>query len=596
MFEGATVGWGRTSRRRARLRPGVAIWWDAVSGGRFLTIWSALVALPTAALVLAPYATVDTAGELFAAQLAALAVAVVLGVALVPVWFLERRIASPSVRGVLVLTAVVVAATIRPFLNDAVALHLFGLAADPAWLARIITNVVAWISVLSLVAIAEQLYVSSAIARARLTEALLAVTDEQRRAVSYERESRTFLATEIGILRSALSALTASVLDFERVREFSDTVRSLSHSARARAGLDLAEVAPDVAGALVPGAERTFLERLRPPAVGLVGAIFAAGSAPFALRTGGPALVVLIVGGILALCLAADVVSRRLAYRRSARDRGLLLIIVWAGVAVVIAGAAPVVGVHSLVPLIPVVALPGVAVIAALCSEAVHRGRVESRRLGRALQAVVRSAADRASGVRQELVRASEVLHGHVQGSCVILAARVDDDMATRADILAFEKAVGDGLTDAASGGGAAPSRPADLAETVAIWGPVLSVSSDVDAVATRALADELVSTRVVAVVAEGLVNAVKHAAARSAEIEVRGDGGGSSLAVRVRTPGRLRVDSRGPGLGVAGLGPTARVFQLGRDGVLEVSVPTGEPALVGAGQAGGALHDSDSM
>ncbi|WP_147374456.1 hypothetical protein [Microbacterium sp. AG238] len=590
------MGWGRTSRRRARLRPGVAIWWDAISGGRFLTIWSALVALPTAALVLAPYATVDTAGELFAAQLAALAVAVVLGVALVPVWFLERRIASPTVRGVLVLSAVVVAATIRPFLNDAVALHLFGLAADPAWLARIITNVVAWISVLSLVAIAEQLYVSSAIARVRLIEALQAVTDEQRRAVSYERESRTFLATEIGVLRSALSALTASVLDFERVREFSDTVRSLSHSARARAGLDLAEVAPDVAEALVPGAERAFLERLRPPAVGLVGAIFAAGSAPFALRTGGLALVVLIAGGIVALCLVADVVSRRVAYRRSARDRGLLLIIVWISVAVVIAGAAPVVGVHSLVPLIPVVALPGVAVIAALCSEAVHRGRVESRRLGRALQAVVRSAADRASGVRQELVRASEVLHGRVQGSCVILAAQVDDDMATRADILAFEKAVGDGLMDAAGGGGAAPSRPADLAETVAIWGPVLSVSSDVDAVATRALTDELVSTRVVAVVAEGLVNAVKHAAARSAAIEVHGDGAGSSLAVRVRTRGRLRVDSRGPGLGVAGLGPTARIFQHGRDVVLEVSVPTGEPELVGAGQAGGALHDSDSM
>ena len=208
----------------------------------------------------------------------------------------------------------------------------------------------------------------------------------------------------------------------------------------------------------------------------------------------------------------------------------------------------------------------------------------------------MRSAADRASGVRQELVRASEVLHGRVQGSCVILAAQVDDDMATRADILAFEKAVGDGLMDAAGGGGAAPSRPADLAETVAIWGPVLSVSSDVDAVATRALTDELVSTRVVAVVAEGLVNAVKHAAARSAAIEVHGDGAGSSLAVRVRTPGRLRVDSRGPGLGVAGLGPTARVFQHGRDVVLEVSVPTGEPELVGAGQAGGALHDSDSM
>ncbi|WP_157118148.1 hypothetical protein [Microbacterium paludicola] len=591
------MGWGRQSRRRARVRPGVVIWWDAVSGGRFFTVWSALVALPTAAVVLAPYATVDTLSEVLSAQLAAALVAVAMGIALLPIAILERRIPSPTVRGALVLTAVLVAAASRPFLNDVVAVGAFGLGTDPAWGERIVTNLVVWISILSLVAVTEQLYVSSGIARARLLDALRTVSDEQRRASRYERESRAFLAAEITVLRTALSALLAADVDFDRVREFSDTVRSASHSARARAGIDLAEVAPDLADAPTPRGARTFFERLRPPAVGLVGVIFAAGSAPFALRSAGPELAAVMVVGVVLLCLAADHVSRRVSHRCAAHARGLRLVVVWTGAAVVVAGGAlALMGARTLVPLIPVIALPGVAVVAALCAEAVHRGRVESRRLGRALRAVVRSAADQASSTRQELLRASDLLHGRIQSSCVMLAARVDDDLATGADLIAFEKSIGDGLSEAADAGPWVPARPAGLSETVAIWAPVLSVSSDVDPAARSAMTDDLVSTRVVAVVAEGLVNAVKHAAARSAAIEVQSDESGSTLSVRVRAPGRLRADERTPGLGVAGLGPSARVFQLGREVVLEATVPTRGPSLVAAGHVRGALHDNDSM
>ncbi|MGU3357894.1 hypothetical protein ACLBWJ_11625 [Microbacterium sp. M4A5_1d] len=569
---------GRTSRHRARVRPGVAIWWDAVSSGRFFTPWSALVAVPVSAIVLAPYATVDTPLELLSAQFSGLLVAGILAVALLPVVLAERRIPSSTARGVLVLAALVAAAVARPFLNDALAVGAFGLGTDPAWSERIVTNVVAWVSVLSLVAVTEQLYVSSRTARTRLADALRTVTDEQRRAGRYERDTREFLTSEISALRTALAALVASPLDFERVRGFSDGVRSVSHRARDRAGLELADISPDDAGPSAIETARTVFERLRPPAPGLVGVIFAAGSAPFALRTEGPVFAAVLIVGVLALCLAVDRLTRGIACRSSALRRGRRLVGLWLGAGIVVAAAAAVlVGEPSFIPVIPAIALPGIAIVAALCAEAIHRGRVETRRLGRALQALVRSAADQTSSTRQNLAHASDVLHSRVQSTCVILAARVDDEIATPGDIRDFELAISAGLTDALGARRPGAARAADLAETVAIWRPVLTVSSAVDPAATVAMSDALVTTRVVAVVAEGLVNAVKHAAARSADIEVRGAADGASLSVRVRTPGRLRSDAgAATGLGLAGLGPSARVFQNGRDVVLEASVPVG--------------------
>lgn len=549
-----------------------------MSSGRFFTPWSALVAVPVSAIVLAPYATVDTPLELLSAQFSGLLVAGILAVALLPVVLAERRIPSSTARGVLVLAALVAAAVARPFLNDALAVGAFGLGTDPAWSERIVTNVVAWVSVLSLVAVTEQLYVSSRTARTRLADALRTVTDEQRRAGRYERDTREFLTSEISALRTALAALVASPLDFERVRGFSDGVRSVSHRARDRAGLELADISPDDAGPSAIETARTVFERLRPPAPGLVGVIFAAGSAPFALRTEGPVFAAVLIVGVLALCLAVDRLTRGIACRSSALRRGRRLVGLWLGAGIVVAAAAAVlVGEPSFIPVIPAIALPGIAIVAALCAEAIHRGRVETRRLGRALQALVRSAADQTSSTRQNLAHASDVLHSRVQSTCVILAARVDDEIATPGDIRDFELAISAGLTDALGTRRPGAARAADLAETVAIWRPVLTVSSAVDPAATVAMSDALVTTRVVAVVAEGLVNAVKHAAARSADIEVRGAADGASLSVRVRTPGRLRSDAgAATGLGLAGLGPSARVFQNGRDVVLEASVPVG--------------------
>lgn len=588
---------GVLSRRRGRVRSGGAIWWDAVTSGRFFTGWSALVAVPLGVLVLAPYVSATTPGQVLAAQSAAFIVVAVLMVALLPAARLERRLASPTARGIVVLGFLIAASVARPFLNEALAVGVFGLSRDVAWFERIVTNIVAWVSVLSLVAITEQLYASSRTAMVRLLEALRTVSDEQRRAGRYERESRAFLTAEIATLREALSVLLLARLDFDRVRMFSDAVRSVSHRALARAGLALGDVAPDRESHPPVPAQRGFLARLRPPAVGLIGTIFALGSAPYAVRTGGPLLLLVIVSGLFVLCLIADRLVRRLGRRCRPRARGQVLLAVWTltGVVVSAAGVA-ILDLPGLVPLTPAGALPGVAVIAALCADAVHRGRVEARRLGRALREVVRSAAERTSATRRSLEHASDILHGRVQGTCVVLAARVDDDIATRDEIVAFERSVDGAFADALAVAPPSDGEPAGLEATMAIWQPVMSVSSRVDETAAAAMSDPLVSVRVVAVVAEGLVNAVKHATERSARVEVSGSARAGELRVSVSSPGILRIDPSRGGLGVSGLGPSARVFQQGPEVVLEVSVPVGVGDLVCAGQAGGALHDSDSM
>ncbi|MEH3090299.1 MAG: hypothetical protein PGN24_12155 [Microbacterium arborescens] len=588
---------GLLSRRRRRVRSGAAIWWDALSSGRFFTGWSALVAVPLGVVVLAPYVSANTPGEVLAAQTAALIVMAGLVAAILPAARGERCLSSPTARGVVVLLFLIAASAARPFLNEAVAVGVFGLAPDVAWFERIVTNIVAWVSVLSLVAVTEQLYASSRTAKMRLLEALRTVSDEQRRAGRYERESRAFLTTEIATLREALSALMLARLDFDRVRVFSDAVRSVSHRAFARAGLTLGDVAPDREDPPPVVARRGFLERLRPSAVGLVGTIFALGSAPYAVRTGGAPLLLVIVPGLFLLCLLADGLVRRLARRFPARARGQVLLGVWTltGIVVSAAGVA-ILDLPGLVPLTPAIALPGIAVIAALSADAVHRGRVEARRLGRALRDVVRSAAERTTATRRSLEHASDILHGRVQGTCVVLAARVDDDLATLDDIEAFERAVDGAFSDALAVAPRSGGEPAGLDATMAIWQPVMSVSSRVDESAAAAMADPLVSVQVVAIVAEGLVNAVKHATERAARVEVSGSERPGALRVSVSSPGVLRIDPAHGGLGVSGLGPSARVFQHGPDVVLEVSVPVGAGDLVGAGQAGGALHESDSM
>lgn len=595
-FEGADVSRGTVAHASARLQRGAAIWWAAVSSGRFFTAWSIVVAVPLAVIVLAPYQSADTVADVVAAEASAAVAVAALMVLLLPVALLERRLRTPAVRAALVLSAVLAASVARPFLNDALAVGVFGLEPDTMWATRIVTNIVAWMALLSLVAITEQLYASSREARERLGHALRTVTDEQRRAHRFERDSRDLLDTEVIRLRAALAALLLAPVDFDAVREFSDKVRSASHRLQLRAQADPAAFpAADPTAEALAQRNRRFVERLRPPPLFLVGVIFAAGSMPFAYNAGGWGLLFVVVGGVIAVGLGTDLLTRRLTRRLDARRRGAVVLAVWTLAGLVVSGIGAVLLPGSLVPAIPALAVPGLALLAALCADAVHRGRIEARRLGRALRDVARSAAVRTAGARQALLHAADTLHGRVQGTCVIFAAQVDDDPATPDAIARFASSV-EAALDAVLDPANAAETSVDLAETVAVWQPVISVSVTVDVAAERALDDALVSLRVGSVVAEGLVNAVKHAASPKAAVAIVALPEDSTLHVTVSSPGQLRADAQlAGGLGVSLLGPSARVFQRGGEVVLEAIIPVVQP-LAAVPQPVGALHDSDSM
>ncbi|MDD7963449.1 hypothetical protein [Microbacterium thalli] len=587
---------GDVAHAIARLRRGAAIWWAAVSSGRFFTAWSIVVAVPLAVIVLAPYQSADTVFEVIAAEASAAVAVAVLMVVLLPVALLERRLRTPVTRAALVLGAVLAVSVARPFLNDALAVGAFGLEPDTMWATRIVTNIVAWTALLSLVAITEQLYASSREARERLAGALRTVTDEQRRAYRYDRDSRDLLDAEVAALRAALARLRLSPVDFDAVREFADEVRSASHRLQLQAAVDLAVAsAADPTAGLTAVPHRRFVERLRPPPLFLVGVIFAAGSMPFAYNAGGWGLLFIVVAGVVGVGLGTDLLTRRLSRRLDPRSRGAVVLGVWTLAGLIVSGIGAVLVPGSLVPAIPALAVPGLAVLAALCADAVHRGRIEARRLGRALRDVARATAVRAAGARQALMHAADTLHGRVQGTCVIFAAQVDDEPATPDALARFERSVDAALVAVLDPTDAAETN-VGLAETVAVWQPVIAVSTAVDAPSERALEDPSVSLRVVSVVAEGLVNAVKHAASPHAAVAVVALPEDSTLHVTVSSPGQLRADAQlAGGLGVSLLGPSARVFQRDGEVVLEAVIPVVQ-RLADTPHAVGALQDSDSM
>lgn len=551
-----------------------------MSGGRFFSSWSAVVAVVVAITVLAPYSAARTLPQVLAAQFSALIVIVALIVALIPLVRAERRLTRRAGRGILVVSVLVTVSVVRPLLND-VAVGAFGLPPSSGLLDRIVTNLVAWVALLSLVAVSEQRYASSRQAARRLAEALQALTDEQRRIVRFERENEDLLRREVAGVRASLASLLASPLDFDRVRAFSEEVRGASHRLEDRSRTDLADIPlepePTAAGAQ---ARRHVLERLRPPPMLFIGPLFLLGTVPFALRTGGLALLAATALAVLGVTACADLATRRLGRRRGARARGGIFVGVWAAAGVALTAIAVVViGGAGLVALIPLVAAPGLAVASAICTDAIHCARVEERRLSRVLRDLALSTALRSARAREPLRRAVDLLHGRVQGTSVILAARVDEELATADDVAAFRRSVDHALDEVLGAAAVDGEGPLDLAQTIAVWGRVLDVEARVDEIAADALHEPLVSMRVAAVVAEGLVNAVKHATARTARIEVAA-GTDGRLLVHVVTRGRLRAAfERDGGRGIAGLGPSARIFERGDDVVLEARVEVADIA-----------------
>lgn len=569
----------------ARAGRAARIWWDAVSSGRFFTGWTVLVALFVVLVVLPPFNDARDLGGFVLAQSVSLLSAALFFALMAPVAWAERRLRHRAARGVLVIASLVALSTARPLVNDLLAWQIAGLPVAGGWTARIATNAAVWFVLLSLVAVASVRYARSRESTRRLAAALRVLDEGRAQASRYRRESSLLRVALVADLRAGVDRLLAQHLDFDRVRAFSDEVRAASHALHDQAGLELRRVRPETGPSSVPALRSTSpFARLRPPAPLFVGVLFLVGSAPFFFVSGGVGLVLVGAAVVLPATFAADVVTRRIGRRRPHAERGVLLVAVWVGVGalltavglVVLPDAGP-------VSYIPVAALPVLAVICAVCAHALHRSTTQSRRLGRVLRESAEGAASVARKTREPLTAAADLLHGRVQGRCVMLAAHVDEDEATDADIETFRVGVEAAFAEVLAVDASEPAvAHDDIDEIISMWRRVLDVSYELAPDAASPLANPPIARRVAAVIGEGLVNAVKHASGRTVTVAIDLDD--AALRVRVTTVGELDAVAETSGRGVAALGDGVSLFEHDGRVVLEARIDADADVAAGAG------------
>ncbi len=578
----------RTSSRRVATRLGEVAghWWDAVSGGWFFTAWTLTASGLVSVLLLSPYTGLTGAVENLAAMAASLLAWIVIVVAVVPIALWERRLATRAARGILVIVTLAVVSTARPFLNDAIADALFGHASTGDWPQRIATNGLTWFVLLPLVAGARTWYVESERSAARLAAAVAVLDGLRERTARYERSNAALLADAVAQLRRQRDAMLAAHVDFAAVRDFADDVRVASHrfDERLRAGFEpdhgeaatpgAAPVAGDSAGGVtasgVADARPALLARLaRPPALLIAGLYFAAG-APYTFAVGGWPLVLAALVLLAAVALGADLATRVLGRGQRATVRGAVMIVSWLVAAVVMMTAGMVLtSVDGMVLFVPLLALPGLAVVVALGTDATRRTRRHRSTVTQLLGRASAIATTEAARAREPLRRAVVLLHDRVQSRCVVFGARADERTPTAAETARFRSETDDAFDEILAGAPAAAVD--DLDGLLATWSGVLDVQARIGAGVAAALQSPRTAAAVVAIVSEGFVNAVKHSAARTAALSITTDG--DVLTVAIASPGTLRAVPSA-GLGLASLDGRVQLRQDGADVVLEVAVP----------------------
>ncbi|WP_148286511.1 hypothetical protein [Microbacterium sp. B19] len=532
----------------------------AVGGGRFVTRWTFVAIAAMSLTVLTPLPAELSGGE---RALVATATAAVFALAWGVVAVAERASRRPGVRATIVVGALVLTALARPALQDAIS-RLAGLAVAPAdeLPLRAATNLVAWaITLIGTAALVD-------VARStRETNTLLAQVLAQWNG-SAERV-RGYTANARAAIRAAADALeTARPETVDDVRELASTLRvharDLADRAAAPPSLDVEDAAPP------PHARTRSAFRL--PPIGMSAMLYGLAVLPYALRSVPPvALVLGLVAGLLCGTVA-DLLSRLRPLARRPRARGGVFAASSVLVGTVLAAIAAAQGVPLPFAAVPILAYPALALALARGRAAMHGLGVERRRLSSAIAARGRADDLGTRRVRAGLHRAADLVHGDAQGAAVHFVLRHPD--ATPAEVASFRA----GLTPLADAVRGVLDDPEPTAETVSLtpllgtWGVAMPVDADVAADADALLRNDAALARdVVDVVAEGLLNAAKHARRRAARVDVHllATAAGPRLRVRVISPGapaagaHLRAGSRADRLG-------ARLTAQGDDTVLE--------------------------
>lgn len=552
---------------------------DAVSGGAFLTRWSALLSFIVASTVSVPTIADATLQGYAAAVLVGALGWIVLSLIVLPAAAAERRLKAPRARAVVVLAAVLVAALVRAPVNNAVSVLLWSTPTTGAWGPRTLTNIVTTLVVFGVVGVATTQFARRRLVAQRLSAALVLMGDRLARAQEQVTRADAVLAEAVSELRSGRDAVLAGGVDFDAVRTYAEQVRETSHR--------LAALAEDEGAHPDAPAEHRYSAPAGPAPVVLiptpwlvVALVYNVASLPFALTAGPPAAVGIGYLGVCLLDIAAGAVTRLPPLRGSTPGtvRPAVFIGTWLlagiGVALLTLALFPEVRMLSVVG---VVAIPAAATVLSLCVDAMRRVRSAEYRSARVLARVAQRVAARQAQASERLARASSLLHGRVQGRCVILAAQADDGSPSAEDIAVFRTQTDDAfdaILDRASDPKSppAPGLAGSVEGLLSAWSGVVTTTLELDAAAALALTDPVTADRAVDAVNEALVNAVKHSAARVAAVAIFGlaDGG---VRVRVSSRGALAASAgRSAGLGTRAMG--IAISQQGEDVVLDSVLP----------------------
>ncbi len=565
-----------------RLRvTGVAeIWWRAVTDGSFYNRWSAFLSFLLAAIVGVPTANSASVTGYLQAVVVGVLGWIVLAILALPAAVAERRWRSRPARGAAVLTTLLVICVIRTPLNDVLSRWLWDVATAGVFLPRVVTNIVAGIALFSLVSITLSEYARRRAINARLERALAPMRASLERARAQADEVGEVLAATVRRLQASRNVLLARPVDFDSVRAYAEEVRRESHLLEARA--DATDASAPVPGVVTASAlrPRTISERLANPPLLMVSAIYAVATLPFSIMQGGLRVGILGVMGLLAIDLAAGFAGRRLLPQPGARWRPVLFLLLWvlAGCAVAALSVTllPDIG---LVAYVGIVAIPGLAISVSVCTDALHEARLAAAMSQDLLAGAARDVARESARASDPLRHAVGILHGGVQGQCVILAAQADERQPTVSEVAQFRA-----RTDAAFYRlqGPVSERDVDrgslrgpfgsLGRVISAWRAVLDISYTVSATAAAALGDHETDELAAEAVTEAFVNAVKHSGAREATVSLTVPSD-DRLVVTVASPGTLpSAERRASGLGTRR--PNTRILQSGTDVVFEAVLP----------------------
>ncbi|WP_295789331.1 hypothetical protein [uncultured Microbacterium sp.] len=499
-----------------------------LTSGRFVTRYTFVTILLVSVIVLAPTPVPLHPGQRLVVSIATAGLSALVWVV---VAVAERWTTRPAVRGAMVLIALLAWAVSRPWMQDAVSLAL-GLPAPPpgAEVLRAATNVLVWA-----IALAGTAVLVDAARTARTTNVLLrSVRDDLRASAA---RARLFAADAAAAVEAAAALVRAPVeADADAVRARAAAVRARAHDLSA-----LPVSTPRVP--IASPASRRAPMPTRLPATGAVSATYALAVLPFAVRTVDATAVATGIALTLLVGSAAEALPRLGRSRRSPRrrNRRYAWAVVAAGLFSTMLASAQ--GVAWPTAAVPALAFPALAWAMTRWRTGARAVAVERRRLSTAITALTRSDDRGTRASRAGLRAAAEVLHRDVQGVLVLWALRHPDprpaDTAALSPVLAS-------LADDVERAFAAPPTVADapaLEALIATWGHALRIDTRLDAEARALLdADPGLAGEAVEVVAEGLLNAAKHARRREAVVTARvvRTGGGPRLRVEVETPGAL--------------------------------------------------------